>query len=197
MDMGGGSGIGHRTLFVLGAALLLLAAPACSTTTADARATVGRRLPSTAPATSEPAAEPSTTSTTEAPAGRPPNPEPPVAAAMLPRTGPAVAAPVTPAAAPAVTTDCADALAHLAAHQAPGFTARCGPGIALGHYGFTCWNRAPHCPDGGRVIHIACPAPFVYMNEAHNSWALTGSRTGIDPYGQGTAAEQAYCNRLR
>jgi hypothetical protein len=135
-----------------------------------------------------------------------PSPTPPptgatATVATLPVTGPAVAPAPAPAPAsapaPAVTTDCTAALAYLTTHQAPGFVSTCGPGTALGHYGFTCWNRAPHCPDGGRIIHIACPAPFVYMNEAHNSWALTGTRTGIDPYGQGSPTEQAYCDRLR
>jgi hypothetical protein len=42
-------------------------------------------------------------------------------------------------------------------------------------------------------VHIACPAPFVYMNEAHNSWVLTGQGRGIDPFGQGTPAQRAGC----
>lgn len=70
---------------------------------------------------------------------------------------------------------CPAALAYLAVHQAPGFVGSCGPGSALGHYGYTCWNIALHCPDGARIIHIACPAPFVYMNEEHNSWTLIGA----------------------
>ena len=98
---------------------------------------------------------------------------------------------------PAVTTSCADALAYLASHQAPGFVDVCETGSALGRYGYTCWNVPGRCPDGAKVIHIACPAPFVYMNEAHNSWSLQGARSGIDPYGQGSAAEQAFCDRLR
>jgi hypothetical protein len=98
---------------------------------------------------------------------------------------------------PAVTTSCADAIAYLQQHQAPGFVDVCGPGSALGRYGYTCWNVPGRCPDGAKVIHIACPAPFVYMNEAHNSWALQGQRSGIDPYGQGSPAEQAACDRLR
>jgi hypothetical protein len=52
------------------------------------------------------------------------------------------------------------------------------------------------CEDT-QYVHIACPAPFVYMNEAHNSWVLTGQRTGIDPYGQGSAAERAACSSHR
>jgi hypothetical protein len=53
------------------------------------------------------------------------------------------------------------------------------------------------CPDGAKVIHIACPAPFVYMNEAHNSWTLIGGGSGFDPYGQGTPAERAFCDAHR
>jgi hypothetical protein len=113
---------------------------------------------------------------------------PPTVAAPLPTTAPAPA--------PAPVGDCATALAYLAAHQAPGFVASCGPGTAFGHYGVACWN-AVYCPNGQKIIHIACPLPFVYMNEAHNSWTLVGAASGIDPYGQGRPAEQAYCNRLR
>lgn len=104
------------------------------------------------------------------------------------------AAPVT--AAPVVNTGCADALAYLGAHAAPGFVSTCAPGSALGHYGYSCAEVPGRC-EGVRVIHIACPAPFVYMNEAHNSWTVIGRGSGIDPYGQGTAAEQSYCNRFR
>ena len=93
---------------------------------------------------------------------------------------------------PRSTTSCADALAYLAAHQAPGFTDTCADGTALGHLGLTCVNQPGMCA-GQRIIHIACPAPFVYMNEAHNSWTLLGQGTGIDPYGQGSDAERAAC----
>ena len=51
--------------------------------------------------------------------------------------------------------------------------------------------------EGLRIIRIACPAPFVFMNEAHNSWVLIGARTGIDPFGQGSAAERAACELNR
>ena len=97
---------------------------------------------------------------------------------------------------PVVSTACADALAYLAAHQAPGFSDVCADGTALGRLGFTCVNQPGMC-EGQRFIHIACPAPFVYMNEAHNSWTLLGARTGIDPYGQGSDAERAACDRHR
>ena len=73
----------------------------------------------------------------------------------------------------------------------------CGDGSSLGHYGFTCTNVAGMCPNGAKIIHIACPAPFVYMNEAHNSWTLTGQGSGIDIYGQGTPAEKAFCDPHR
>ena len=120
---------------------------------------------------------------------------PAVLAARL--DAPSAPAPPPPPPPPAVTTTCADALAYLAAHQAPGFVDVCGPGSALGRYGYTCWNIPGRCPDGAKVIHIACPAPFVYMNEAHNSWALQGRQSGIDPYGQGSPDERAFCDRLR
>ena len=67
----------------------------------------------------------------------------------------------------------------------------------IGHYGHTCWNVAGVCPDGAKFIHIACPAPFVYMNEAHNSWTLIGEGSGFDTYGQGNPAERAFCDRHR
>jgi len=128
----------------------------------------------------------------------------PIGATAPVRTTTSTAAPPPPSGAeivplplPVVTTTCADALAYLAAHQAPGFVDSCGDGSALGHLGYTCWNIAGRCPNGAKIIHIACPAPFVYMNEAHNSWTLIGQGSGIDTYGQGTAAEQAFCNPRR
>ena len=114
-----------------------------------------------------------------------------VASTTTTTTTTTVATPIV-AAPPAVTTTCADALAYLAAHQAPGFRDLCADGSAFGHLGVTCVNAAGMCP-GTRFVHIACPAPFVYMNEAHNSWVLIGTRTGIDPYGQGTDAQRAAC----
>ena len=110
-------------------------------------------------------------------------------------TSPPVAVAVTTARS-AVSTTCGDALAYLAAHQAPGFTDVCADGSAFGHLGVTCVNQPGMCA-GTQYVHIACPAPFVYMNEAHNSWVLLGRRTGIDPYGQGTDAERAVCSSHR
>lgn len=93
----------------------------------------------------------------------------------------------------AFTTTCADALAYLAAHQAPGFVDSCADGSAQGHLGYTCADTPGRCA-GRRFIRIACPAPFVYMNEAHNSWVVIGQRSGpIDPYGQGSTSERAAC----
>lgn len=145
-------------------------------TTVLARADVRRtQYPAPSTTTTPPIPSSAATSTIAAPA-----PAPPVASVV-----------------PAVTTTCADALAYLTSHAAPDFVASCGPGNSMGRYGYTCWNVAPHCGNGGRIIHIACPAPFVYQNEAHNSWALIGQRSGIDPYGQGGPAEQTFCDRYR
>lgn len=99
----------------------------------------------------------------------------------------ACARPANNAGLPAATS-CAAAYAYLAAHAAPGTSVFCGPGSALGHYGVT-WLNPP-------IIHIACPAPFVYMNEAYNSWR-TSVNQPYDPYGQGTPAEVAFCNNYR
>jgi hypothetical protein len=126
--------------------------------------------PTTLPAPSSTTTTTTTTTTTPAPPPTPPATQP----------------------APVVSTTCADALAYLAANQAPGFTDLCADGSAFGHLGVTCVNHPGMCP-GERIVHIACPAPFVYMNEAHNSWVLIGARTGIDPYGQGSDAQRAAC----
>jgi hypothetical protein len=135
------------------------------------------------------AAVATTTASSSTPTTSPPPTVPPTVAAPPPPPPP----PVTT---PAPAGDCAAALAYLAAHQAPGFVDTCGTGTALGHYGVACWNST-YCPGGQKVVHIACPLPFVYMNEAHNSWTLVGAGSGIDPHGQGGPAEQAYCDRLR
>jgi hypothetical protein len=136
-----------------------------------------RTVPATAPAATVP--------TTAVPVSAP--------APTVPPTGVPVAAVTTT---PAVSTGCADAVAYIAGHAAPGYVTTCAPGSALGHYGSTCANVPGRCDDV-RIIHVACPAPFVYMNEAHNSWVVLGQGSGIDPYGQGTAAEQSYCDGFR
>ncbi|HET6963353.1 MAG TPA: hypothetical protein VFH58_01185, partial [Acidimicrobiales bacterium] len=89
-------------------------------------------------------------------------------------------APAAPALASANT--CAAALAYLGAHSAPGFRFEC-PGYALGHQAMTCVDVAGVCP-GYKLIVISDVCPASYMNEAHNSWILSGLATGaIDPYG--------------
>jgi len=116
-----------------------------------------------------------------------------VPAVAAPRSVPAPPAPVThpapappaataPPAAPAPTGGCGAALAYLAAHAAPGFTFAC-PGNALGHQAMTCINQPGVCP-GQKLIAIAVPCPASWMNEASNSWVLSGLTHGpIDPYG--------------
>jgi hypothetical protein len=47
----------------------------------------------------------------------------------------------------------------------------------------TCINEAGVCPNEN-LIAIADPCAVAYMNEASNSWVLTGaSDAPIDPYG--------------
>ncbi|MFZ0249133.1 MAG: hypothetical protein WAL61_04250 [Acidimicrobiales bacterium] len=77
---------------------------------------------------------------------------------------------------------CGAALAYLQAYAAKGFTLEC-PGYALGREAMTCMNQAAACP-GTSVIAIADPCPQAYMNEASNSYVLTGAADSpIDPYG--------------
>jgi hypothetical protein len=77
---------------------------------------------------------------------------------------------------------CAAALAFLATYSAPGFVFQC-PGDALGHQAMTCISEPGVC-DNENLIAIADPCPAAYMNEASNSWVLTGaSDAPIDPYG--------------
>lgn len=79
-------------------------------------------------------------------------------------------------------TGCAAAEEWIAAHAAPGFRVLC-PADALGHQAMTCADVAGLCP-GQRIIMIADACPAAYMNEAHNSWILTGLARGrLDPYG--------------
>jgi hypothetical protein len=77
---------------------------------------------------------------------------------------------------------CGSALAYLQKHAAPGFSFEC-PGYAEGHQAMTCINMAGVCP-GIKLIAISIPCAAAYMNEASNSWVLTGkSNAPIDPYG--------------
>jgi hypothetical protein len=127
--------------------------------------------PSTPPTSTPPTASPlpptaSEDSTPSAATAPPPPPQP----AALPARGTATA------------YGCAAALAYLAAYSAPGFTFQC-PGSALGHQAMTCINEPGVC-DNEHLIAIADPCAAAYMNEASNSWVLTGaSDSPIDPYG--------------
>jgi len=115
-----------------------------------------------------------------------------------PAPAPAPAAPVTavPAVGQATTWGCPAALAYLGAYAAPGFALDC-PGYAEGHEAMTCVHDTPAYPDAcpnGPTIAISDACPQAYMNEAANSWNLTGqlsteqqkfgvSYAGIDPFG--------------
>jgi hypothetical protein len=111
---------------------------------------------------------------------------PPPQAAPTPTPAPAPPPPPAPAALPArgaaSAYGCAAALPYLAAYAAPGFTFEC-PGYSLGHQAMTCINQPGVC-DNEHLIVISDPCPAAYMNEASNSWVLTGaSDAPIDPYG--------------
>lgn len=83
--------------------------------------------------------------------------------------------------APPAGWGCSAALSWLSTHSAPGYQFVC-PGYAAGHQAMTC-DQTAACP-GAKVIVIAIPCPAAYMNEAHNSWIISGLASGqIDPYG--------------
>jgi hypothetical protein len=88
----------------------------------------------------------------------------------------------TPASSEPTGYGCGDALAYLRLHAAPGFNFEC-PGYADGHQAMTCIDISGLCP-GTKLIAISTPCAAAYMNEASNSWVLTGqSDAPIDPYG--------------
>jgi hypothetical protein len=98
----------------------------------------------------------------------------------------AAPAPTTPSVVPpigqATAWGCGAALAYLQAYAAKGFTLEC-PGYAEGHEAMTCLGVVGACPTSA-VIAIADPCPQAYMNEASNSYVITGvAATVIDPYG--------------
>ncbi len=144
----------------------------------------------------------STTTTTAPPASPPavlaaaPVTPPPAAAPPAAAPPPAPAAPALPAYGHASTPGCTAALAYLLAYAAPGFALDC-PGYALGHEAMTCLHGTPQYPDAcpnGPTIAISDACPQAYMNEAANSWNLTGqlsteqqkfgaSYPDIDPFG--------------
>jgi len=82
----------------------------------------------------------------------------------------------------ATTWGCAAALTYLRAYAAPGFAVEC-PGIGEGRQAMTCINEPGICTNA-QVIAIADACPAAYMNEASNSWVLTGQSVApLDPYG--------------
>ena len=140
----------------------------------------------------------SSTTTTTTTTTTPPVPVEAAAPAPAPTPAPAPAPPV-PAAPPALPAPghatawgCSAALAYLQAYAAPGFALDC-PGYAEGHEAMTCAHDPNACPNGPTIaISDACPQ--AYMNEAANSWNLTGqlpteqqkygvSYASIDPFG--------------
>jgi len=109
---------------------------------------------------------------------------------VTPPTATATAAPdpepATSSALPAVgratAWGCAAALAYLEAYAAKSFALEC-PSYAEGHDAMTCLAEQGTCPSSA-VIAIADACPAAYMNEASNSWVLSGaSNAPIDPYG--------------
>jgi hypothetical protein len=142
--------------------------------------------PAAAPTTVTSVAIAAPTTTTSPPS--PPSPPIPTttAPARITTRVPAVTLVVAPASAlpaagQATQYGCPAALAYLAAYAAPAFVSSC-PGDAGGHQARTiCWTALP-CQSG--TIAIADPCPAAYMNEASNSWVLTGvSKAPVDPYG--------------
>jgi hypothetical protein len=144
------------------------------------------------PITPPPAPAPPTTTTTTttvppapapAPVPTPPPPAPAPAPAAAVAAAPAPTDPgVLPAVGQATAWGCDAALTYLQAYAAKGFTLEC-PGYAEGREAMTCMNQPGACP-GTSVIAIADPCPQAYMNEASNSFVLTGvADTPIDPFG--------------
>jgi len=160
-----------------------------TTTTTTASTTTTTTVPAPTTTTAPPASPPAVLAA--APVSPPPAAVPPAA------VPPAVpAAPALPAYGQASTPGCTAALAYLQAYAAPGFALDC-PGYALGHEAMTCLHGTPQYPDActnGPTIAISDACPQAYMNEAANSWNLTGqlsteqqkfgaSYSDIDPFG--------------
>ena len=145
-------------------------APPPTTTTTTSPPPTTTTTTSPPPTTTTTSPPPPITTTTTAPPPAPAPPPPPPAATALPARGAATA------------YGCSAALAYLSAYSAPGFTFEC-PGYALGHEAMTCINEAGVCANEN-LIAIADPCAAAYMNEASNSWVLTGASSApIDPYG--------------
>lgn len=175
------------------ATLFIVTAPAGHSPAATSRSAAVNPAPATTtatttPPTTAPAPPPSTTSTTQpAPtttvAKAAPKPSPTTTPPAPKTKTVAAVTPVTPTVAAANSTyGCAPALAYLASHSAPGFQYEC-PGYSLGHQAMTCIDVSGVCP-GEKLIVITIPCEAAYMNEASNSWVLSGLRSApIDPYG--------------
>lgn len=157
-------------------------AASASPTSAPAAPAPAAPAPAT-PAAATPAPTPAPATPAPATAAPPPHPGAQVVATAASARVVATSAPLAapPVSAPGPDT-CSAALSYLSAHAAPGFHFEC-PGYALGHQAMTCVNVAGVCP-GTDLIAISVVCPASYMNEAHNSWILSGRQTGsIDPYG--------------
>jgi hypothetical protein len=143
--------------------------------------------PITPPPAPTPAPAPVATTTVPPAAAPTPAPAPAPAPAPTPAatvaTVPAPSDPgVLPAVGQATASGCAAALVYLQAYAAKGFALEC-PGNAEGREAMTCMNQPGACP-GTSVIAIADPCPQAYMNEASNSFVITGvADTPIDPFG--------------
>jgi len=158
-----GTGVGASDAGASGVPTSTAPTSAQTTTTQTVVSTTTTTLPPTTTTTTPP---PTTTTTVPPPAPAPP----PAPSSALPARGQATA------------DGCAAAVAYLSAYSAPGFTFEC-PGYSLGHQAMTCINEPGVC-DNENLIAIADPCPAAYMNEASNSWVLTGaSDAPIDPYG--------------
>jgi hypothetical protein len=140
--------------------------------------------PPTAPVPAAATTPAPTTPTTVPAAAAAPVPAPaPAAAAAAPVATPAPSDPtVVPPVGQATAWGCDAALAYLQAYAAQGFTFEC-PGYAEGREAMTCVNLAGICP-GASLIAISDACPQAYMNEASNSYVVTGaSDAPIDPFG--------------
>jgi hypothetical protein len=131
----------------------------------------------TAPTTSAPVASPSSAAV---PSAAVPTTSPPTPPTTLP---PQSVADVVVARGAATAYGCTAALSYLHAYAAPGFSVAC-PAYSQGHQATTtCISGSSPCSDGGSIT-IAVPCAAAYMNEASNSWVLSGqSNAAIDPYG--------------
>jgi len=137
------------------------------TLTAVSAGPVGKHLRHTAPTTTTTTTVASTTTSTTVPPA--PAPPPPAQTVSAPSGW-----------------GCGPALAYLQAHADPSFSFHCTqvPGASIeGGQALTCNFNPIYCPHS-QEIWIADPCPAAYMNEASNSWVLTGqSDAPIDPYG--------------